>query len=149
MNKKHAELIYYNTWIIYLKRNKTIVRLPLQLFIAYRIHNTQGNDKVNTRRVFYKFIFGILLPVLAQYFKVSFFNETLKASVIIIRFPVFNLHYIKQIKQYNLYQRAENVNKGNINLLLYLNYLPEKKQNNYQITSTVIHNLPNTHPTRK
>ena len=53
MNKeceqKHAKLIYYNTWIIYLKRNKTIIRLPLQLFITYRIHNTQGNDKVNTR----------------------------------------------------------------------------------------------------
>ena len=66
-----------------IKHKVTIIRLPLQLFITYRIHNTQGNDKVNTRLGFLEMYFRDSTGTI---FQSIVFNETLKVSVIIIKY---------------------------------------------------------------
>ena len=66
-----------------IKHKVTIIRLPLQLFITYRIHNTQGHDKVNTRLGFLEMYFRDSTGTI---FQSIVFNETLKVSVIIIKY---------------------------------------------------------------
>ena len=48
--QKHAKLIC-NTWIIYLKKKQTNIRLPLPLFISSWIHNTPGKHHMYMRSI--------------------------------------------------------------------------------------------------